>query len=116
MERPTFELVEMLKEHGNECSNIFRALFSRPLRKGGQKSARRTGAAQLPTTCSPKSAYDQPTPTGWSMKNMLALEFQDSGWYFVVLASTTRQGPMTQYWSRLAQTNEMGTLLALLHE
>jgi hypothetical protein len=31
------------------------------------------------TVSSPCSAYEKPTPTGWSMKKILALEFHDSG-------------------------------------
>jgi hypothetical protein len=45
------------------------------------------------TTASPYSAYENPTPMGWSMKNTLAFVFHDSGLNVGPWVSLILQGP-----------------------
>jgi hypothetical protein len=78
VERPSFELAKIFEEDGNESSDVFGRLFCRTLRPCGNDTFREREREN--TTVSPCSAYENPTPIGWSTKKMFALEFQDSGW------------------------------------
>ena len=72
MQRPSLELGKMFKEDRHERRNVVPGVFgsSLPILKVNRtmtwhKRSRRT-------TVSPYSAYENPTPTGWSTKKMFA--------------------------------------------
>lgn len=45
------------------------------------------------TNLLPESAYEKPTPTGWSKKRTFAKLFQEYGLNFVSFSETTEHGP-----------------------
>ena len=49
--------------------------------------------ALIRTTSSPKSAYENPTPTGWSMKKTFAWSFHEYSNRSVVFVLVTLHGP-----------------------
>lgn len=92
MESPTFELGKMLEENTNEASHILGSFFRCSLNTFKTSNMRSRCHIAL-TTASPYSAYENPTPIGWSTKKMFAFVFHDSGWTTVELSSLTLQGP-----------------------
>ena len=97
MQRPSLELGKMFKEDRHERRNVVPGVFgsSLPILKVNRtmtwhKRSRRT-------TVSPYSAYENPTPTGWSTKKIFALSFQPYGLGSVLFGLVTLQGPGRQY-------------------
>jgi hypothetical protein len=94
MEGAPFKRGETLKEDCNKCSNIPGCFLGGTLGAVMRNIEKRKCMETLHTTDWPCSAYEKPTPMGWSTKKTLALLFHDSlknaG---PSVALVTRQGP-----------------------
>ena len=77
VEGSAFEFAEVLKEYKHKGCNVLRSFFCCALMIGSVPEEYSMSKPQ--TTFSPYWAYENPTPTGWSMKMTLAFEFHDSG-------------------------------------
>ena len=95
MECAAFKLAKMFKENGNERCYIFRCLFCCALSniRSLVSNYNQWTTIQVLTTYSPYSAYENPTPIGWSMKKTLAFSFQEYGLKVELSGFVTRHGP-----------------------
>ena len=79
MEASALEFLEMLEENCHKRSDVLGAVFGSALHMS--QRLRGIPASELRhfklTTVSPYSAYEKPTPIGWSMKKMLEYSFQE---------------------------------------
>jgi hypothetical protein len=91
-------------------------LSSRKCSKKTKESAAASSAASsVVLTCSPWSAYEKPTPTGWSTKKTFACSFQPYFHGVGPLSSEIRHGPMHASALRCRKTRA-GRRLTELHE
>ncbi|KAF8713869.1 hypothetical protein AX14_012913 [Amanita brunnescens Koide BX004] len=77
VESPPFKRVEMFEKDANECSDVLCYFFHSALDPIITTRTKRDGN-QL-TTLSLCSAYENPTPAGWSTKNTFANSFHKCG-------------------------------------
>ena len=72
MESPPLELGEVLEEDRHERRDVVSSILGRTLQMYLVKKGSDVTEGSSRTMVSPYSAYENPTPTGWSTKKMFA--------------------------------------------